>query len=327
MLKTPFTDSYKNPNLTALGALSGSGIVAKTGASSFAVRTITGTSNQVTVSNGDGVSGNPTLSLPQSIATSSDVQFNSLKVGDGTAAAPSLFFTNDTDTGIYRSTTNQVGIAVGGLAGVIVSTVSSAVNYASITNAVTGSGVIYGAAGSDTDISVNITPKGAGVVRANTGLFVNAGAATYDTLTAVHAIKASTDVQYCGERTSTGTGKMYWGGSANGFTVYNSTPAMVMRVSTTGDVSLCANQGAESLKAVYVASAVNRVEITGATTTNAVSVLAAGSDMNIDLRLGGKGTGLPDFRGGATYTAGAVAATGYVSLKVAGTTYKFAVAT
>lgn len=204
---------------------------------------------------------------------------------------------------------------------------ASAVNYATATGSVTTSGVVFGAAGSDTDISVNITPKGSGVVRANTGLFVNPGSATYDTLTSVHAIKASTDVQYCGERTSTSTGKMYWGGGANGFTVYNSTPTMVMRVSTAGDVSLCANQGAESLKAVYVASAVNRVEITGATTTNAVSVLAAGSDTNIDLRIGGKGTGLPDFRGGATYTAGGTGATGTVSLKVAGVTYKFQVST
>lgn len=305
-------------------------------------------------------------------------------LSNGTQTEPGLFFTEEQNTGIYKVTANQLGIAaqgglvlnhvgvasgvnyaqftnaalgsnptmnwlgadsavngyyrVKGAAAHIFETrtnvtqfrvldTASAVNYATATGSTTTNGVTFSAAGSDTDISVNITPKGAGVVRANTGLFVNPGSATYDTLTSVHAIKASTDVQYCGERTSTSTGKMYWGGGANGFTVYNSTPTMVMRVSTAGDVSLCANQGAESLKAVYVASAVNRVEITGATTTNAVSVLAAGSDSNIDLRIGGKGTGLPDFRGGASYTAGAVAATGYVSLKVAGTTYKFAVAT
>lgn len=50
-------------DLTALAALSTSGIIARTGAGTAAARTITGTAGEVTVTNGDGVSGNPTLSL------------------------------------------------------------------------------------------------------------------------------------------------------------------------------------------------------------------------------------------------------------------------
>lgn len=53
------------------------GIVSQTGNTSFSKRTITGTSNQITVTNGDGVSGNPTLSTPQDIDTSADTTFNS----------------------------------------------------------------------------------------------------------------------------------------------------------------------------------------------------------------------------------------------------------
>jgi hypothetical protein len=49
----------------------GNGIVAHTAANTFTARTITGTANQITVTNGDGVAGNPTLSTPQDIATSS----------------------------------------------------------------------------------------------------------------------------------------------------------------------------------------------------------------------------------------------------------------
>lgn len=68
-------------DLTALAGLSTSGILARTGAGTAATRTITGTANQVTVINGDGVSGNPTLALPQSIATTSNVQFGNLQLG------------------------------------------------------------------------------------------------------------------------------------------------------------------------------------------------------------------------------------------------------
>ena len=62
-------------DLTALAGLSTTGIVSRTGAGTAATRTITGTAGQVIVSNGDGAAGNPTLSLPQDIATTSTPTF------------------------------------------------------------------------------------------------------------------------------------------------------------------------------------------------------------------------------------------------------------
>lgn len=50
--------------LTALAAYNTNGLLTQTAADTFAGRTITGTSNEIDVSNGNGVSGNPTLSLP-----------------------------------------------------------------------------------------------------------------------------------------------------------------------------------------------------------------------------------------------------------------------
>jgi hypothetical protein len=50
------TDTYQFP--------AGTGILAQTATGNASARTITGTANQITVTNGDGVSGNPTLSLP-----------------------------------------------------------------------------------------------------------------------------------------------------------------------------------------------------------------------------------------------------------------------
>lgn len=54
------------------------GILARTALNTTSARTITGTANQVTVTNGDGVSGNPTLSLPQDIHTGATPQFTGL---------------------------------------------------------------------------------------------------------------------------------------------------------------------------------------------------------------------------------------------------------
>jgi len=50
----------------------------------FPARTITGTTNQVTVTNGDGVSGNPTLSLPQNIHTGASPTFAGLSLNNAT---------------------------------------------------------------------------------------------------------------------------------------------------------------------------------------------------------------------------------------------------
>jgi hypothetical protein len=53
--------------LTALAAYATNGLLTQTGVDTFAGRTLTGTASEITVTNGDGVSGNPTISLPSTI--------------------------------------------------------------------------------------------------------------------------------------------------------------------------------------------------------------------------------------------------------------------
>ena len=60
------TQAY-DATLAALAAYNTNGILTQTAADTFAGRTITGTTNQITVTNGNGVSGNPTLSLPADV--------------------------------------------------------------------------------------------------------------------------------------------------------------------------------------------------------------------------------------------------------------------
>lgn len=54
-------------DLAGLEALSGTGMVVRTAANTYTNRTLTGTANEITVTNGDGVSGNPIVSLPSNI--------------------------------------------------------------------------------------------------------------------------------------------------------------------------------------------------------------------------------------------------------------------
>lgn len=61
------TNVTLDATLNALAAHNTNGLLTQTAADTFTGRTITGTANQISVSNGDGVSGNPTLSLPADV--------------------------------------------------------------------------------------------------------------------------------------------------------------------------------------------------------------------------------------------------------------------
>src|ERR1044072_4537725 len=69
-------------DLTALADNPTNGLLARTGAGTGAARTLTGTANEITVTNGDGVSGAPTFSLPAALV------FAGKTIAGGTYAAP-----------------------------------------------------------------------------------------------------------------------------------------------------------------------------------------------------------------------------------------------
>lgn len=70
--------------LAALAAFNTNGIIVQTADNTFAGRTLTGTSNEITVTNGDGVSGNPTLSLPSALT------FTGKTVTGGSYTSPTI---------------------------------------------------------------------------------------------------------------------------------------------------------------------------------------------------------------------------------------------
>ena len=96
-------DQEADPELVAIAALSASGLIARTGAGTAASRTVTG-STGLTVTNGDGVSGNPTLTLDATLAGISAV----------TTAADQLVYSSGVDTFTTTSFTAFGRTLVGG---------------------------------------------------------------------------------------------------------------------------------------------------------------------------------------------------------------------
>lgn len=97
------TNELADGTLDALSAYNTNGLVTQTSADTFTGRTITGTSLDITVSNGSGVSGNPTLSLDRTATLAGDPALSASTVG---LAATGLIFegaTADTLEGLLSS--------------------------------------------------------------------------------------------------------------------------------------------------------------------------------------------------------------------------------
>lgn len=99
-------------DLTAIAALGSTGFAVRTASNTWAQRTIAGTSKQLTVTNGDGVSGDPTISLPADvlIPTVLTIPNSGLHILD-TNASHDLIITPGSDLSVDRILTLVTGDA------------------------------------------------------------------------------------------------------------------------------------------------------------------------------------------------------------------------
>lgn len=102
-------------DLTNIAALTAAGLLVRTSGTTWAHRTITGTAGQITVTNGDGVAGNPTITLPATITqatTFSSLLTSQAGVAVGgalTGATTGAFSGNVTVGGTLTGMTNVTG--------------------------------------------------------------------------------------------------------------------------------------------------------------------------------------------------------------------------
>jgi len=99
-----------------------------------------------------------------------------IELTDGTEAAPSLFFVNDTNTGMYRPAADTVGIVGGGHDILRLTDVASATDYIEIKNGTgVGNPLHVLAEGASANIGVHLQPKGTGLFTISDGTDFNKG--------------------------------------------------------------------------------------------------------------------------------------------------------
>jgi hypothetical protein len=107
-------------------------------------------------------------SITQITSNGEDLGWPATKAKD--FAGQELVLDSDGDTSIHSSTDDQIDFKLSGTDIVAFKTVSSAVNGFVFTGSATGNAVDIAAVGTDTDISISLTAKGAGTI---TGVAVN----------------------------------------------------------------------------------------------------------------------------------------------------------
>ena len=166
---------------------------------------------------------------------------------------------------------------------------ASGVNYISVTGSITGVSPIVSATGTDTNIDLNLTTKGTGAVRLNTG--------GGEQVRIIDAASAVSYWQMSGADINNAPSMTVNSSNANVGLWFFSRGTGAIRFGSNGAISN------EQFRVAHIASAVNYVQVTGNATTGYPQLSAQGSDTNPGILYTTKGTGEHRFSTASSVTA------------------------
>jgi hypothetical protein len=264
-----------DPDLNALASISGTGFAARTAADTWLLRTHTGTANEITVTNGNGVSGNPTYSLPAALT------FTGKTITGGTYATPTI--TTPTITGGTHTAITGLGIR---------STGSGAfdLTFANTENLTAGRTLTFtlNDANRTLNLGGNLTTGGTfttGGAFSTTGTFSSGGnfsTGAAFTTTPANALTLTTTGSTNVTLPTTGTLA-----TLAGTETFTNKTLTSPRIGT----SILDTNGNELLTLTATGSAVNEVSLSNAATGSGPTIAVTGSDANPNLNINAKGTG------------------------------------
>jgi len=206
---------------------------------------------------------------------------NSVEIGGGaTGVSPYIYAAGSESNPLKVSGKGNFGVSFFSGAGATkqfdITHTSTAVNYLQVTGAISTSGPIISAQGSDTNVDLNVVAKGTGVINLKTdnGLVTRI---TDNSQTSIVNFLVMT-----GANTSTSPKLSTAGADTN----------IGLQVATkgTGSIQFYSNNDVEQVRITHTSTAVNYLSLTGAVTTSGPIISSQGYDTHIPLNLYTKGS-------------------------------------